>query len=237
MDRIVAILGERGFVNDDTGAMATGPFKVHVRMRPQNLEWQPAGYWKLSISDPGKIIVQIKTRGTRRQQRREVVKIRPSPAKGLIQVRDLSPLHALDVSDLQRSQTFYQDVFAMPMQARQGVTPILGVGSKGQFIALAGGANGSPRKPGINHLCLSMEGFNPDRILKTLASYGIKPRGDLSGPPGPLVSWVSLRKEDRGGSKQGTPELYFTDPDGLTMQLQDVKYCGGSGELGEICKG
>ena len=32
-------------------------------------------------------------------------------------------------------------------------------------------------------------------------------------------------------------ELYFTDPDGLLIQLQDTKYCGGSGSLGEVCPG
>jgi hypothetical protein len=25
----------------------------------------------------------------------------------------------------------------------------------------------------------------------------------------------------------GTPELYLTDPDNITLQIQDVKYCGG----------
>jgi hypothetical protein len=40
---------------------------------------------------------------------------------------------------------------------------------------------------------------------------------------------------NRGGAEGGTPELYFTDPDGLAMQIQDVKYCGGGGLLGELC--
>ena len=35
----------------------------------------------------------------------------------------------------------------------------------------------------------------------------------------------------------GTPELYFTDPDGLLIQLQDVTYCGGAGFLGNVCEG
>jgi hypothetical protein len=30
-----------------------------------------------------------------------------------------------------------------------------------------------------------------------------------------------------------TEELYFTDPDGIRVQLQDVKYKGGSGVLGD----
>jgi len=82
---------------------------------------------------------------------------------------------------------------------------------------------------------MTMENFNPDKVLKTLADFGIKPRSDARGPAGPLVSYLSIRKEDRGGAKDGTTELYFTDPDGIVMQLQDVSYCGGSGTLGEIC--
>jgi hypothetical protein len=41
--------------------------------------------------------------------------------------------------------------------------------------------------------------------------------------------------EDRGGSRDGTPELYFTDPDGVLMQIQDVRYRGGAGALGNVC--
>jgi hypothetical protein len=46
-----------------------------------------------------------------------------------------------------------------------------------------------------------------------------------------------MRMPARGGAQEGTPELYFTDPDGLLLQLQDVKYCGGAGLLGEVCLG
>jgi hypothetical protein len=44
-----------------------------------------------------------------------------------------------------------------------------------------------------------------------------------------------MRMENRGGAKEGTPELYFTDPDNIRIQIQDVSYCGGSGRLGQIC--
>jgi hypothetical protein len=50
-----------------------------------------------------------------------------------------------------------------------------------------------------------------------------------------MKSYVTMRMENRGGAPGGTPELYFTDPDGILVQLQDVKYCGGSGYLGDVC--
>ena len=55
--------------------------------------------------------------------------------------------------------------------------------------------------------------------------------------PGPLVHYINLRMENRGGAPGGTPELYFTDPDGLLIQLQDLSYYGGGGVLGEVCTG
>jgi hypothetical protein len=44
---------------------------------------------------------------------------------------------------------------------------------------------------------------------------------------------VRVRGEDAGGAKEGTPELYFTDTDGITIQA--ATYCGGSGVRGDIC--
>jgi len=94
-----------------------------------------------------------------------------------------------------------------------------------------------PRAASINHVCMRMEGFNPDKVLKTLAEFGVTPRDSATGPVGPLKSYVSMRMENRGGAKEGTPELYFTDPDGILLQLQDVSYCGGAGVFGEVCRG
>lgn len=46
-----------------------------------------------------------------------------------------------------------------------------------------------------------------------------------------------MRMADHGYAPGGTPELYFTDPDGLVMQLQDTSYCCGGGFLGNVCAG
>ena len=81
----------------------------------------------------------------------------------------------------------------------------------------------------------SVDDFDVDRILGVLEAYGITPRGDTPGPPAPLRSYVTMRMPDRGGAPGGTPELYFTDPDGLLIQLQDARYCGGNGYLGDEC--
>jgi len=96
-------------------------------------------------------------------------------------------------------------------------------------------AGGPAAAPNIGHVCWTMQSFDPDKVLKTLSDFGVKPRGDVRGPVGPLKSYVSMRMEDRGGAREGTPELYFTDPGGILMQLQDVSYCGGGGYFGEAC--
>src|SRR5207244_13581986 len=125
----------------------------------------------------------------------------------------------------------YQELFGFRIQAYQGPgNPVFGFGNAGQFLAFgAGGGQGAAgtARPGtINHFCMTMDNFNPEKVIKTLESVGIKPRGSAQGTHGPLVHYISMRMEDRGGAKEGTPELYFTDPDGLVVQLQDAKYCG-----------
>jgi len=72
-------------------------------------------------------------------------------------------------------------------------------------------------------------------VIKTLESYGIKPREGQTGPVGPMRHYISMRMENRGGAQEGTPELYFTDPDGILVQIQDTSYCGGAGVLGNVC--
>jgi catechol 2,3-dioxygenase-like lactoylglutathione lyase family enzyme len=101
-----------------------------------------------------------------------------------------------------------------------------------------GGGGGPPgggpgRAGGIDHACLSMTGFDPAKVTETLVGYGLKKQEGQARNP--LVTYISLRMPNRGGAEGGTPELYFTDPDGLAIQLQDTTYCGGGGFLGELC--
>ena len=82
---------------------------------------------------------------------------------------------------------------------------------------------------------MNMDNFDVESIQASLESFGIQPRGEAAQGTPPLVHYISLRMPARGGIEGGTPELYFTDPDGLLMQLQDTTYCGGGGYLGNQC--
>ena len=121
-------------------------------------------------------------------------------------------------------------------QVHQAAAAALDIDGGGpQFLMFTGGSGGAGGPGVINHLCLSMEGYDTEAVLATLADYGIRPRAEGEAANTPLVSYVSMRMPNRGGAPGGTPELYFTDPDGLRIQLQDVSYCGGAGVLGNIC--
>jgi len=136
-----------------------------------------------------------------------------------------------------RANLFYRQAFGKTFQAYQGPgAPVIGVGDGLQFLMYVGGEEDSePAVPGrIDHVCFSVEDFDVDRILAQLADYGLKPRVNPQ-ETAPLMYWISMRMPNRGGAEGGTPELYFTDPDGLRIQLQDRSYCGGTGYLGGIC--
>jgi catechol 2,3-dioxygenase-like lactoylglutathione lyase family enzyme len=111
------------------------------------------------------------------------------------------------VKDVQKSVAFYQRLFSMPVLTPQppGVNLKAGAGFLGIYPANDGAT-------GVNHLCLGMPGFDADGVLRKLKAEGlnanVRPRGN-------------------------TQELYFTDPDGIRVQLQDVRYIGGIGPLGD----
>jgi catechol 2,3-dioxygenase-like lactoylglutathione lyase family enzyme len=113
------------------------------------------------------------------------------------------------VPSVQKSMDFYQGVFGLPLLTKQdaGVNLSTGSGFLGIYPAPATATGGS-----INHLCFGMENFDADAVLKQLVDRGIKGNIRLRGD---------------------TKELYFTDPDGIRVQLQDVKYKGGTGLLGD----
>jgi len=231
VDRVMYALAAKGV----TKASTIGPLKATVTMRDGGAD--------LRFGDPDGIVCQLQDVGFcggsgPLGSRCATTVLR---SKGLIALSDVSHL-TISPSDAGRSNQFYQELFGLSIRAYQGPTaPALAVGPTTQFLMFAGGAGGRggtpavPRRATINHACWSLDGFKPDDVLKTLESFGLKPRENTQGPAGPLRHYVTMRMENRGGAPGGTPELYFTDPDGLLMQLQDTTYCGGGGFLGNEC--
>jgi len=249
VDRLTAILGQHGITRTDEagnaggGGLGGGPLKMRVRVRGPETGGAREGTPELYFSDPDGVVVQLQDPrycGGSGPLGNVCPPLEASPKKGLFALRGWSHCTIFG-SDGARANAFYQDLFGFRIQAYQGPgAPVLGVGGVGgvQFLMFAGaGARGRGNVPAsINHLCMNMDGFNPEAVIRTLESYGIKPRATAAGPAGPLVHYISMRMENRGGAREGTPELYFTDPDGLLIQLQDVKYCGGAGVLGDVCQ-
>jgi catechol 2,3-dioxygenase-like lactoylglutathione lyase family enzyme len=158
----------------------------------------------------------------------------PEPsAPGLMRLSDLNHFTVF-VNDGAEANRFYQDRFGLSVQSYQGPqAPVTGIGDGFQFVMYAGPAGSAATPANIHHGCFNMHGFDVDGTLSLLTDYGLTARGDAAA--GPLMHYVSLRMPERGGAEGGTPELYFTDPDGILMQLQDVSYCGGGGYLGNQC--
>lgn len=114
----------------------------------------------------------------------------------------------LYVRDVERARLFYQRLFGMPRLTRQdpGLNLFTGAGFLGLYPA-------DPQNPPrIDHFCLGVTQFDAGAIRRKLAARGIE---------------ATLRQ--RGD----TSELYFTDPDGIRVQLQDVRYRGGVGPAGD----
>jgi catechol 2,3-dioxygenase-like lactoylglutathione lyase family enzyme len=148
-------------------------------------------------------------------------------------VTGLSQL-TLTVSDVKRSLDFYQGLFGMPIQARQGSTVLLRIGAGPKFLELRPAAAGE--RPSISAFGFAVERFDVDRALKLLAQHNVTAADASADRPAALQWLVRSRKADLGGSADGTRDLFVADPSGVVFQMHDVTYCGGSGALGATCR-
>lgn len=109
----------------------------------------------------------------------------------------------LAVSDPERSMEFYASVLNMSVVSRQPSSPVVGpginMGAGDSFLGLYPLQN-----PGrIDHFCLGVDNYVLEEAAEKLKRAGVTP----------------LIREDR-------PELYFKDPDGITVQLSEKEYRG-----------
>ena len=174
----------------------------------------------------------MKDTGARRMTRRDLLVTLSAVAMAPRVIAQGSPtpikLRSLNsatmaVSDVQRSVAFYQKIFGMPVQTRQGQTAILRIGDGPQYLALTP-ANGG--QTGIIGFGMTVYDFNVDKLKGTLTEFGVK---DVR---------VNMRGPELGGggagAPQGTPELFFIDANGFEIQLQAPTYGGGGGMNGDV---
>ena len=257
VDGALQTLATHGFTAAPSTAAKPGPRQTLVRVRRQNEGGSPDGTTRdLFAADPSGVIFQLHDAsycGGSGALGNVCPVAERSPRPGLIALKDTS--HFTIAASDPNTVPMYLDLFGFTPMVYQAATPAWQVGSGVHFLMFIGGggptrgggaatpetppggrgaAGGGPvRAPGIDHACVAMDGFDPAVVTKLLVSYGLKQQDGQGRSP--LVTYISLRMPNRGGAEGGTPELYLTDPDGLAIQLQDVKYCGGGGFLGEAC--
>ena len=150
-----------------------------------------------------------------------------------LKVRGLSQL-TLTVSDVGRSLKFYQDVFGMPVQARQGTTLFLRIGNGPQFLALKQAAAGE--RPSISAFGMGVEDFSLERVLRVLEQNGVTRATGDAAAPAPMTARVVPRPGQAAAGNPPRSDLYVGDPSGIVFQLHDVNYCGGGGVNGTECR-
>jgi catechol 2,3-dioxygenase-like lactoylglutathione lyase family enzyme len=163
----------------------------------------------------------------------------PAAAKPVFAIKTINHV-TLTIANGPREKAFYDTVFGLPVRAMQGDGVTLAIGEGTDGIVFNPKVNNPSAVSGVNHVCFTIENFDTERMMGTLVDNGFEPiETGIPALVKPLTCRVRWRQRANNGggptSPLGTPEVYFTDPDNLRIQLQDVGYCGGSGRLGEIC--
>ena len=230
VDGVVRALADHDVTPDAGGEeLSGGPKRVRVTTSGDTPE--------LHMSDPNGLVIQLldpRYCGGGGRLGDRCGPSETSPTRGSLALRGLSHL-TINVPDPESTNAFYQRTFGMDIQTHQAAAPLLGVGLGVHFLMFTRGGLEATDTARINHVAFSLENFNVERIRRALEEHGVTPRDTDPGASGPLQHRISMRMPNRGGAPEGTPELYFSDPDGLSIQLQDVTYCGGGGYLGGVC--
>jgi catechol 2,3-dioxygenase-like lactoylglutathione lyase family enzyme len=197
---------------------------------------------ELFVPDPNGITIQLQhtTYGYGSGARGDVFPPAPTAvARPAFQLKSINHV-TLTIANGAREKEFYQTVFGLPIRAMQGDGVTLAIGEGTDGIVFSAAANNPNAISGINHACFTIENFDAEQVMAILIDNGLEPIE--TGIPAlikPLTCRVRWRQRANNGggptSPLGTPELYFTDPDNIRIQIQDVSYCGGSGRLGQIC--
>ncbi|MDR6951746.1 catechol 2,3-dioxygenase-like lactoylglutathione lyase family enzyme [Ancylobacter sp. 3268] len=119
----------------------------------------------------------------------------------------------LRVGDLDVATRFYSQVLGCPLERRQEAIGMVQLRAGGALIDLVavdgplgrrGGAAPGAEGRNLDHLCLRIAGFEPERIRSELAAHGI------------AADAAVLRY---GAAGEG-PSIYLRDPDGNGVELR-----------------
>jgi len=197
---------------------------------------------ELFVPDPNGIKVQLQhaAYGYGSGARGEIFPPAPAAvAKAAFQLKSINHV-TLTIANGAREKAFYQTVFGLAVRAMQGDGVTLAIGEGTDGIVFNAAANNPNAVSGINHACFTIENFDTERVMAILIDNGLEPiENGIPALIKPLTCRVRWRQRANNGggptSPLGTSEVYFTDPDNIRIQIQDVSYCGGSGRLGQIC--
>ena len=113
---------------------------------------------------------------------------------------------SLSVNDVERSAEFYNRVLGLEVISRPANGGInMGLGDE-SFLGLYNLANPG----GMHHLCIGVDAYDPDSLAEKLKGHGISANVN----------------RDPANRTSGGDQLYFTDPDGILVQLAQHGYLG-----------
>ena len=113
---------------------------------------------------------------------------------------------SLSVNDVQRSADFYNRVLGMEIISRPANGGLnMGLGDE-SFLGLY-----QLQNPGsMHHLCIGVDDYDPDAMAARLEGHGID----------------AVVNRDPANRTSGGDQLYFNDPDGISLQLAQHGYLG-----------
>lgn len=113
---------------------------------------------------------------------------------------------SLSVNDVNRSADFYNRVLGMEIISRPANGGLnMGLGTE-SFLGLYN----LPNPGGMHHMCIGVDNYDADALAEKLVDHGI----------------VADVNRDAANRTSGGDQLYFTDPDGIRVQLAQHGYLG-----------
>ena len=108
------------------------------------------------------------------------------------------------VSDIRKTHSFYQKLLDVPVVGESDFEIDLGIGNS--FLAIMK----TKRPIGIDHFCIGVPDYDPEKVADFVASRGLEPR-------------VFTETQ---GVKFKQAQVYVPDPDGIMVQFSRPDYSG-----------